>query len=126
MSYLSYRGSLWKGADKIESENHGGNNISENSERKNSFEVERVGHKNYVIWNYKYSESIHVDLNHNKSNQPISADYKNIISVYGSANIGAIEKILTLPVHLVHTTPPVPAPPIFSHGPASEAPPPSH
>ena len=85
-----------------------GNTIFEHAERKNSFEVERVGRKNYVIWNYKYSESIQVDLNRNKSNQPISADYKNIISVYGSANIGAIEKILSFPVHLVHTPSPVP------------------
>ena len=43
--YIVYMGSLWQGADKIESENHGGNNISENAERKNSFGVEKVGHK---------------------------------------------------------------------------------
>ena len=43
-------------------------NIFENSGRKNDFEVEKVGHKNYVIWNCKDSDSIPVDPNHSDSN----------------------------------------------------------
>ena len=46
---ISFRGLPWHIAAKSESENIGGNNIFENAERENNFEVEKVGHKNSVI-----------------------------------------------------------------------------
>ena len=85
--YIVYRGLLWQGADKIESENHGGNNISENAERKNSFGVEKVGHKNLVIWYHKDWDSVKIDPNHDNSNQLIPADSTNVTSINDSENI---------------------------------------
>ena len=49
-------------------------------------------------------------------NQPIPVDSKNIGSIHDSADICAIQKILTLTVHFVHTPPPVPASTIFCMG----------
>ena len=81
-SDLSYRNLSWHGAAKSESVNLGGNNILENSERKNNFEVEKVGRKNSVIYNHKDSDSIHADPNHSESN--------HIRSFNNSANISEI------------------------------------
>ena len=55
ISDLAYRSLSWNGAEKSESENLGGNHIFENAERKNIFEVEKVGRKNSVIFNHKDS-----------------------------------------------------------------------
>ena len=52
MEYISYRGSPWHGAAKIEGENLGGKNNSQNAEHENMFEVDRVGRKKSVIWNH--------------------------------------------------------------------------
>ena len=60
---------------------------------------------------------IHVDPNHTKSNQPITANSTNIISINDSANICEIEKIFEYPVHsLVHVSP------IFNYVIASDPP----
>ena len=48
----------------MESENLGGNKFFEKTERENISEVEKVGRKNSVILNHKYSDLIHVDQNH--------------------------------------------------------------
>ena len=77
--YLDYRGLTWYGAAKIEIENLVGNNIFENAEHKNNFEVEKVGRKNSVIWNHKYSHLIHFDPNNTYLNQPIPYDLTNIV-----------------------------------------------
>ena len=58
---ISDRNAPWHGASKSESENLGGNNGFENAERKNNFEVEKVGRKNSVILN-------HIDFNHINTN----------------------------------------------------------
>ena len=66
MSYLAYTGFSWNGAAKIESENLGGNNIFENSDRENNVEVEESGNKHSGIYNHRISASIQVDPNHTK------------------------------------------------------------
>ena len=71
-------GLSWHGVEKSESENLGGNNIFENAERKNNFEVEKVGRKNSVIWNHNYSNLIQIDTNHANSNQLIPENSTNI------------------------------------------------
>ena len=43
---IAYRSASWLGKEKSESEKFGGNNILENAELKNNFEVGRVEHKN--------------------------------------------------------------------------------
>ena len=116
----------WHDAGKSEFKNLGGNQNFENSERKNNFEVEKVGRKNYGIWNHKYSISIRVDKNHTDSNQPIPGDLTNIGSIHDSANIRAIENTLSTLVHFVHTTSLVPASPIFTYVAASDPPSPQH
>ena len=73
---LNYRGSPWHGI--VNSENLGGNFSFENAKHENNSEVNKVGRKSFVIWNHKYSDSIHMDLNHTDSNQPIPADSTNI------------------------------------------------
>ena len=90
--------------------------LLENTERKNNVEVGKVGRKNSVIWNHRDSDLIDVDPNHTNSNQPIPNDSTNIGSINDSADIHVIENILSSPVHLVHTTYPVPAPPLFTYG----------
>ena len=120
MSYIAYSSSLWLGTMESESAYLRGNKNFENAERKNNFEVEKVQRKNSVIWNYEYSNSIHVDLNHSKLNQPIRDYLTTVRSLNNSADIRAIEKILTSPVHLVHTPPLVPASPIVFYGRASD------
>ena len=45
-------------------DNLGGEKSFENADLESKLEVEKVGRKNSVIWNHKYSESIHVDPNH--------------------------------------------------------------
>ena len=72
---------------KFGSENLGGKTIFENAEHKMYFEVEIFGRKNSVVWNHKYSDSIHVDPNHVDSNQFITANLTNIISINDSAYI---------------------------------------
>ena len=104
----------------MESENLGGNNFFEKTERENISEVEKVGRKNSVILNHKYSDSIHVDQNHTNSNQPITYNSTKIASINDSADIFLIEKILSSPVHLVHTPYLVPFPPIFTYGTSSD------
>ena len=94
--------------------------------RKNDFEVEKVGRKNSVIWNHKDSKSIHVDPNHTKSNQSIQDNLTNIVSISDSSDICAIEKILSLLVHWVHTPYLVPTTGIFTYGTASDPRSPSH
>ena len=127
---------------KFESENLRGNKSFEYAERKNISKVEKVGHRNSVILNHKYSDSIHLDpnhtdlilnLNHKYSdsihvdtnqtdlNKPIPANLKNIGSIHDSDDICAIEKILTSPVHS-----PVPTSPIFWYWRASDPPSPFH
>ena len=86
-SNLSYRVSPWHGKMKSESKNLVGNlrdkDIFKDAECKNNFEVKKVwreysvnwNHTDSIInWNQKYSDSIHVDLNHTDSNQPILDD----------------------------------------------------
>ena len=55
-SDISYRGSLWHGTMRSESENlvknYIGNNIFKNAERENNFEVEKLGAKNSENWNH--------------------------------------------------------------------------
>ena len=106
-----------------------------NSERRNNFEVEKVGRNNSVNWNHtdlilnwnnKDSNSIRIDLNHKKCNQPIPANLINIKSIHDSDNMREIEKILVSPVYVVHTPPMVPASPIFKYGRASDPTIPSH
>ena len=113
---ISYRSFSWNGAAKRKSENLGGNNIFENAERENNFEVEKVRRKNSIIPNHKYSDLIHVNLNNDDSDQPIPADLTKTRSINDSDNICAIEKILSLLVHLVHTPSTVPTPQIFTYG----------
>ena len=115
-SDISYRGSMWYIIVNIESKYLRGNKIFENAERNNNFEVEKVGCKNSVIWNHKYSDSIHVDQNHTNFNLPVPYDSTRIVSIHDSDDIYAIEKILTSPVHLVYTPPLIPASPIFLYG----------
>ena len=98
----------------------------ENTERENNFEVEKVGRKTSVIWNHKYSDSIHVDLNHTNSNKPIPENSTNIGSTNDSSDIFAMEKILLSPLYLVNTPSPLPAPRIFNYGTASDPISPSH
>ena len=95
-------------------------NVYENAEHKNIFQAEKVGCKNSVIWNHKYSDLIHVDPNHTNLNQPIQSDLTNIGLINDSADICVIEKILSFPVHLVYTPSQVPATPIFPFGTASD------
>ena len=64
---------------------------------------------------------IHIDSNDTNLIQPIPADSTNIGSIYDSANICAIEKILASPVHSL-----VNASLIFTYGSASDPPSPSH
>ena len=59
-------------------------------------------------------------------NQPIPANLTKIGSIHDSANICAIENILTLTVKFLHTTPPVLASLVFTYGRASEPPSLSH
>ena len=96
------------------------------SEHKTNFSIEKFGRGNSVNWNYtdlilnwsqKYSESIYLHPDHNKSNQPIPYDLTNIGSIHHSDNIFEIENILAPPVHS-----PVHAPPIFNYGNASDPP----
>ena len=82
MSIISSRGSTWHGVAKTEIENLGGNKIFESAQRGNNFEVEKVGRENSVIWNKKDSNSIHVDPDCTKSNQPIRANSTNIGSIH--------------------------------------------
>ena len=79
MSDLDDRSALWHGLEKIV--NLGGNNIFENTDLENNFEDEKVGPENSIIWYYKYSNSIHVDMNHYKLNQLILGDSTNIRSI---------------------------------------------
>ena len=116
---LDYRGSLWNGAEKSEIKNLRGNNIFENAERKNNFEVEKVGREKFGIWNHKSSFLVQVDLNQTKSNQPISANSRNIGSINDSTDICAIEK-KSSSVNLVYTSSTVPALKIFTFGIASD------
>ena len=88
--------------------------------------VEKVGRKNSVIWDHKDSYSIHVDPNHTNLNQPITANSTSIVSIHDSADMCAIEKILSYPVHLIHTPSPVIASPIFIYGTASDPPSPQY
>ena len=62
-----------------------------NAESENNFQAENVGRKNYVIWNLKYSDSIHVDVNHTDLNKFLPENLENIGSIY-DANICRIEK----------------------------------
>ena len=62
-------------------DNLGGEKSFENADLESKLEVEKVGRKNSVIWNHKYSESIHVDPNHTDSNKPITDDSTNIGSI---------------------------------------------
>ena len=98
----------------------------ENSECKNNFEVDKFGRENYVIWNHKDSNSIHVDPNHINSYQPIPAYLTNIISINDAAGICAIEHIFSWPAHLVHTPSLVLAPQIFTYGTAIDPQPTPH
>ena len=68
-SDLSYRLFEWHGTMKSESENLTGNKIFENVERGNNSKVEKVGHKNSVIWNLKDSGLIRLDTSHTNSNK---------------------------------------------------------
>ena len=52
---IAYRGSPWHGKVKNESENIRGNKCFKNAERKNNFEVEKVGRKTNVSWNHTNS-----------------------------------------------------------------------
>ena len=72
---------------KFGSENLGGKTIFENAEHKIYFEVETFGRKTSVVWNNKYSDSIHVNPNHVNSNQLITATLTNVISINDSAYI---------------------------------------
>ena len=99
-------------------------NIKKNAECANSskVEVEKVGHDvncnhtdSIINRNKKYSNSIHVYLNHTNSNQPIPADSTNIGSIHDSDDIRAIEQILASLVNYpVHTSP------IFTYGSVSD------
>ena len=51
------------GTTKSESENPGGNSIFKNTGRENNFEVERVGRKNYEIFNHTNSNHINTNSN---------------------------------------------------------------
>ena len=93
-SDIAYRDSSWHGTAKIESENLKGNNIFKNTERESNFEVEKVERKNFVILNHKDYESIHINQNHAKLNQPITVDSTNIRSIKDSTDIIVIEKML--------------------------------
>ena len=54
-SDLAYRGLLWHGAEKSESENLGGNKIFENAEREDNVEVEKKwGHKFYNLESQRF------------------------------------------------------------------------
>ena len=86
---------LWSGASKSESENLGGNNIFENSEWENNFEVEKIVRKNSVILNHKYSDSIHIDPDYADTNQLIPDDSTNTGSINNSDEIFAIENMLS-------------------------------
>ena len=69
---------------------------------------------------------LHVDPNHTKSNQPIPDECTNTRTINDSAHIHVIEKILSSPVHLVHTPSMIPAPQIFTYRTASDPRLPSH
>ena len=107
-----------------------GNNIFKNAERKNIFQLENFGRQNAVNWNHpnlilnwnqKYSDSIHIDLNHTNLNQLNPVNLKNIRLIHDSDNIFAIENKLTLPVHsLVHASS------IFTYRSTSDPPSPPH
>ena len=73
-----------------ESEKLGGSKIFENAELENNVKVDKVRHKNSVIFNHKYSNSIHVDMNQTDFNQPIQANLTNIGSIHNPADICAI------------------------------------
>ena len=111
--------------------NLGGNNIFENTEQENNFGFEKAGRKNSVFVHHKDSNSICVDPNHADSDQLVPANLKNIGSITYSADICAIEMMLSwigkskdveahalhtltnnhaLTVHLVHTPSLVTAP----------------
>ena len=76
-SYFAYKIPEWHGTAKSESENLLGNIVFKFFERINNVEVEKVGRKYSVIWNHKYFNLIHVDLNNARSNQPIPTNEKN-------------------------------------------------
>ena len=106
--------------EKSESKNLGSNKIFKIAESKNIFEVENVGHKNSIFWNHKDSEMIQVDPNYTELNKLIPAYMTKIGSISDLAYIHVIEKILSLPVHLINAPYLVPAPPIFICGIASD------
>ena len=85
-------------------------------ECKNNLQVQKFGRENDVIWNDKYSNSIHVAPNHTNLNEPIPSDSANIGPIHNSSDICAIEKILTSSLHLVHKPSLVTAPPILFMG----------
>ena len=60
---IAYRYLAWHGTIKSENEDLRGKEI-ENTECKDIFEVENFGREHSVIWDHKYSDSIHVDPNH--------------------------------------------------------------
>ena len=72
------------------------------------------------IWNHKDYDFINVDTNHTNLNETIVSDLTNIRSIHVLVNISAIEKILTQQVHS-----PVPASLIFLYGRESDPPSPS-
>ena len=97
-------------------------------------EHENIGRKNSVIWNHNDFDLIRVTPNHAESNQLIQDDSTKIGSINDSANILAIEKMLSwsgkskdatahasptgtnthaLPVNLVRTPSLVPTPRTF-------------
>ena len=82
--------------------------------------LKKLGAINSIIWDHNDSDSIHVDPYHIHPNQAIPVYLTTIQSFHDSSDNRAIEKILSLPAHLVHTPSPLPAPLIFTYGKASD------
>ena len=95
-SNLSDRTASWHGK-KSEIENPEGNTIFKNTGRENNFEVEKFGHKNYVIFNHVNSNNIntdsnhsnHADSNHTNLNKLVTAD---LTIINDSADVRALNK----------------------------------
>ena len=93
---------------------------------KNYFEDEKVGRKNSIIWDHKYSHSIRVDMNHTNPNQPIPYHSKKLDESMTQPIFMQQKNMLSQMVHLVHTPSTVPASPIFTYGEASHPLSPTH
>ena len=79
-----------------------------------SFWSWKIRRENSVIWNHIYSDSIHVNPKHNKSNQLVPDNSTNIGTINNLSDIHEIEKMLSSPIPTPQT--------FFNYGRSSDPP----